>query len=179
MTRKTSIIPMFSSKKFLFLLFQEEKSARMARRYQAMYLLRCGWKLSDVATAVGKSVGTVSRWASAYKCDGIAGLHPKKIPGPKSRLSPQQLQELEADLQQSPRDLGYDFSNWDGKKVMFHIEQKFGVRFKVRRVQVLMRQLGFTLQRPRSRSEKTSKPAEARWKVEFEEKKGLSSGLTT
>jgi len=62
---------------------------------------------------------------------------------------------------------------------MYHIEQKFGVRLKVRSVQVLMRELGYTLQRPRCRSEKTSKPAEAAWKVEFQEKKSESSGRTT
>lgn len=179
MACKTNIIPLFPSTEQLFFLFRHEKRARMARRFQAVYLLRCGQKFKEVAIIVGKSVGTISRWAGAFLREGLTGLQPKRIPGRSPRLTPAQKAELDADLQKNPRDLGYDFSNWDGKRFMYHIEQKFGVRLKVRSVQVLMRELGYTLQRPRCRSEKTSKPAEAAWKVEFQEKKSESSGRTT
>jgi len=179
MTCKTDIIPLFPSKEELFSLYRHEKNARIGRRFLAMYLLRCGQKFREVAAIVGKSVGTVSRWATAFLRNGITGLLPKKIPGRTPRLTRAQMKELDADLQKNPRDLGYDFSNWDGKRVSHHIKQKFGVQLDVRRVQVLMRELGFTLQRPRRRSEKTSKPAEEAWKAEFEEKKSESSGPMT
>ena len=48
-----------------------------------------------------------------------------------------------------PRELGYDFSNWEGKSVSEHIKTKFGVLLKVRQCQYLLHELGFSLQRPR------------------------------
>ena len=170
---------MFPTKEDLFLLYKHEKNARLARRYLAMYLLAKVSKICEVAEVVGASTKAVSRWADAFHDRGIGGLWPKKNPGRTPRLTPAQMKELAQDLQKNPRDIGYDFSNWDGKRFMYHIEKKFAVKLKVRRVQVLMRKLGFTLQRPRCRSEKTSKPAEEAWKVKFEEKKSASSGRAT
>lgn len=171
MAKTLGIVPAFPTKEELFSLYNHEKDARLARRYLAMYLLAKGSKICEVASVIGKSARTVGRWAKAFRRRGIAGIWPKKTPGRASRLSREQLKELEADLQKNPRDLGYEFSNWDGKRFMYHIEKKFGVNLKVRRVQVIMRKLGFTLQRPRRRSEKTNKPAEEAWKAKFEEKK--------
>ncbi len=136
-----------------------------------MYLLAKGSKICEVASVIGRSAKTVSRWAKAFHERGMTGLWPKKVPGRKPHLSPAQMKELEQDLQKNPRDLGYDFSNWDGKRFMYHIEKKFGAKLKVRRVQVIMRRLGFTLQRPRHRSEKYNKPAEDAWTAKLEENK--------
>ncbi len=48
-----------------------------------------------------------------------------------------------------PRELNYEFSNWEGKSVAEHIHIKFGVVLTVRTVQKLLHALGFTLQRPK------------------------------
>jgi transposase len=179
MSKSLGIAPAFPTKEELLALYNHEKDARLARRYLAMYLLASGSKICEVARVIGRNPKTVSRWAKAFRKRGIAGLWWKKKPGRASRLTREQLKELEADLQRNPRDLGYEFSNWDGKRFMYHIEKKFGVKFKVRRVQVLMRTLGFTLQRPRRRSEKTNKPAEDAWTAKMEGKKNSSLDLTT
>ena len=176
MAQPAGIVPSFPTKEELLSLYNHEKDARLARRYLAMYLLAKGSDTREVASVINRSAKTVSRWADAFHSRGIGGLWPKKNPGRISRLTREQMKELDADLQKNPRDLGYDFSNWDGKTVMYHLQQKFHVLLKVRRVQIIMRALGLTLQRPKTRSERTSKPAEAAWKAEFQEKKKREFG---
>ncbi|MHA1253582.1 MAG: helix-turn-helix domain-containing protein [Candidatus Helarchaeota archaeon] len=56
---------------------------------------------------------------------------------------------MKADVLTHPRGLGYEFSNWEGKSVTFHIEKKFNVKLSVHRTQRILHELGFMLQCPR------------------------------
>lgn len=74
---------------------------------------------------------------------------PNSPPGRPSRLSRGQKDELKLDILRHPRELGYEFSNWEGKSVAEHIHVKFGVFLTVRAAQKLLHALGFSLQRPK------------------------------
>ena len=106
---------------------------------------------TKVAEIIGRHRSTIIRWVKMFNEEGIDDLVPSISPGRPSRLSEIQKEALRQDILTHPRELGYDFSNWDGKSVAHHIKHKFGVSFKVRRVQYLLHELGFTLQRPRYR----------------------------
>ena len=74
---------------------------------------------------------------------------------------------LKADVSTHPRELGYDFSNWEGKSVSEHIKNKFGVLLKVRQCQYLLHELGFTLQRPRYKFPKADPEEQEEFIQEF------------
>ena len=56
---------------------------------------------------------------------------------------------LKADALTHPRELRYEYSNWEGKNVAYNIKQRFDVELSVRQAQRLLNELGFTMQRPR------------------------------
>jgi len=98
---------------------------------------------------------------------GLKALAPKVSPGRPSRLSLEQKEELKNDVLTHPRELGYDFSNWEGKHVSKHIKNKFGVLLKVRQCQYLLHELGFSLQRPRYAFPKANRDKQERFVQEF------------
>jgi putative transposase len=155
--------------------YDEEKNVDMARKYQAIFLLMEGKSKKEVARTVRISKRQLLRWIHAYNKHGIDGLKPVPKPGRPGRLTAEQKQELDADLQKNPRELGYDFSIWDGKKLKYHIEHKFGVEFKVRRVQKIMHELDYSLQRPRPVLAKADPAKQEAFKIELDEKKGQNS----
>ncbi len=73
-----------------------------------------------------------------------------------------------------PRELGHDFSNWDGKSVSYHIKQKFSLELSVRQAQRLLHELGFTLQRPRYAFPKADPEKQKEFLNDFKKKSGLS-----
>ncbi|TXT66643.1 MAG: hypothetical protein BAJALOKI3v1_20106 [Promethearchaeota archaeon] len=74
---------------------------------------------------------------------------PNTPPGRPSRLSEEQEEQLREDISKHPRELGYEFSNWEGKNVSHHIEKVFDIEIGVRQVQRILHKLGFSLQRPK------------------------------
>ena len=70
-------------------------------------------------------------------------------PGRPSKLSIDQLRELEVILRASPREQGISANLWDGKTLSHWIRQQWGVNLGTRQCQRLFRTLGFRLRKPR------------------------------
>jgi transposase len=68
-----------------------------------------------VARLLGDGVRTVEYWVERFNNDGLAGLVEGERPGRPSKLSIEQLQELEVILRASPREQGVSANLWDGK----------------------------------------------------------------
>ena len=56
---------------------------------------------------------------------------------------------IKQDLHHSPTDFGYEFVNWTGKSVAFHISKKWGKTLSIRATIDLFHRLHLTLLRPR------------------------------
>lgn len=124
---------------------------RYFHRLHIVLLLARGFSVQKVAELYGESVRTIQRWAKAVNTYGLRGLIDNKRPGRPPRLSPEQLNELRRDLEQSPNAFGFTQGFWDGPLLSHHIKEKYGVTLKVRRCQALFHELGYTLQRPRTK----------------------------
>lgn len=129
-------------------LYKNEKNAKLKVRYHTLVLMHEFQNCTTVAELVKKSRTTIQSWVTAFNAGGIEAILPKSPPGCPSRLSEDQKEELKTDILTHPRELGYEFSNWEGKNVSEHIKNKFGVLLKVRQCQYLLHELGFTLQCP-------------------------------
>jgi len=129
-------------------LYKKERNSKLKERYQALYLMIELQNCTKVADLIKKSRTTIQTWVKAFNEGGLEEIVPKSPPGRPSSLTEDQKKLLKADVSTHPRELGYDFSNWEGKSVSEHIKNKFGVLLKVRQCQYLLHELGFALQRP-------------------------------
>ena len=130
-------------------LYKKERNSKLKERYHALFLMYEFQNCTKVAELVKKSRRTIQLWVNAFNEGGLEAIVPNTPPGRPSRLSEDQKEELKTDILTHPRELGYEFSNWEGKSVSEHIKTKFGVLLKVRQCQYLLHELGFSLQRPR------------------------------
>jgi transposase len=94
---------------------------------------------------------TIANWIHKINEEGdVEVLRDKEKPGRTTRLDEDQLQTLQVNLQQAPRELGIDANLWDGKALSHHIKKAFGIELQVRQCQRLFRKLGFSLKRART-----------------------------
>ena len=151
-------------------LYRNENDGRMKERYHAIYLMHVFKSAKKVAKIVLRSKKTVINWIKAFNEGGIEGLARDSPPGKQSRLSKEQMDDLKKDVLKNPRELGYDFSNWEGKSVEHHILEKFGVKLGVRAVQKLLHKLGFSLQRPKYKLAKADPEAQKEFRQKLKKK---------
>lgn len=88
------------------------------------------------------------------------GLDAKPHPGPKPRLTPEQLGELEALLLQGAKAHGWRTKLWTATRVAALIERHFAVHYHPEHVRkILKRSLGWTSQKPQRRAKERDEAA--------------------
>ncbi len=137
-------------------LYKKEKNSKLKERYHALFLMYEFINCTTVAELIKKSRRTIQTWVKIFNESGLEAIAPNSPPGRPSRLSQDQKEELKLDIMTHPRELNYEFSNWEGKSVAEHIYIKFGVVLTVRAAQKLLHALGFSLQRPKYRFPKAN-----------------------
>ena len=131
---------------------------------QAARLLEKGYSQSEVARRVGAHRQSVSQWAAELREKGRAGLKQAGRAGRKPRLSPQQLSKIEQGLKQGPEVLGYGTSLWTSARVAHLMQQECGVQYHPGHVWRLLRQLGWSCQRPAGRALERDEAKIQQWK---------------
>jgi len=136
------------------------------RRLQAARLLRQGLRQSEVARRVGVHRQSVSRWAKQLATGGLTSLKKAGRSGRKPRLSPADLRRIERKLKRGAEAQGYVTGLWTAQRVGKLIEQECGVHYHPSHVWRILRQLGWTAQRPSGRALERDEEAIQRWKDE-------------
>lgn len=105
-------------------------------------------KLGEIMRA---SPRTIANWIHSINDTGqINVLRDKEKPGRNSRLTDEQLLEIQDAIQQHPTALGLDANLWDGKALSYFIKKNYDIILKVRQCQRIFKKLGFTLKRGRT-----------------------------
>ena len=136
------------------------------RRRLAGRLLLQGKGIREVARLVGASPAAVHRWKRIVEREGLAGLKAKPHPGPRPRLTPEQKQRLKEILLQGPRAAGFPTDLWTLARVAQVIERRIGVKYHPAHVWRILRQLGFSPQKPERRARERDEAAIERWRRE-------------
>jgi transposase len=134
------------------------------RRMVAARLLRQGVSQSEVARRLGVHRQSVIRWVRQLAQSGRAGLKKAGRAGRKPRLSPAQLRQLEQGLKRGPEALGYATGLWTANRVQELIEYRTGVRYHAAHVWRILRQLGWSCQRPTGKALERDEEAIRYWK---------------
>jgi transposase len=118
------------------------------RRLRAASLFQQGESQAEVARVLGVHRQTVHRWAKRFDSEGRAALKKAGRAGRKPRLSAAEWQGIEQGLKRGPEVLGYDTSLWTSPRVADLIEHQCGIRYHPGHVWKILRQMGWSCQRP-------------------------------
>ena len=138
--------------------------ALQRRRMKAAKLLKEGIPEAEVARQVGVHRQSVNRWAKQLVESGRAGLRKAGRAGRKPGLSESDLKRIERGLKQGPEALGYQTSLWTSWRVADLIERECGVKYHPGHVWRILRQLGWSCQRPTGRALERNETAIQQWK---------------
>ena len=134
------------------------------RRMEAAKLLKQGMSQSEVARRLGVHRQSVIRWARQLAQSGRAGLKKAGRAGRKPQLSGAQLKQIEHALKRGPEAFGYASGLWTASRVRELIEDQCGVRYHQAHVWRILRQLGWSCQRPSGRALERDEEAIRYWK---------------
>lgn len=139
-------------------------NALQRRRLKAARLLQQGCSEAEVARKVGVHRQSVNRWARQMAAGGRESLRKAPQPGRKPRLSQAERRRIVAGLKRGPEALGYETGLWTSWRVADLIERECGVRYSNVQVWRILRQLGWSCQRPVGRALERNEKAIRRWK---------------
>jgi len=126
-------------------------------------MLRQELSQSEVARRVGVQRQSVSRWAGELEQSGVGGLRRAKRTGRPPKLSAAQLRDLEQALKRGPEACGFATGLWTARRVRDLIESRTGVRYHEDHVWRILRQLGWSCQRPVGRAVARAEAAIRNW----------------
>ncbi len=140
-----------------------ETAIREWRRHRAWELKQAGWKQQDIAQALGVSEGAVSHWCQAARSGGDQALDAKPRPGVPSKLTAEQKADVVELLTQGAETHGYAGAVWTTARVADLIERHFGVHYHPATMSDLLRELGWSLQKPVVRASQRNEQAIRDW----------------
>jgi len=133
---------------------------------EAARLLGKGYSQSELARRVGVHRQSVGQWARQLEQGGRRALKKAGRAGRKSRLRPEDLRRIELGLKRGPQSLGYETSLWTSWRVAHLIEQECGVKYHPTQAWRILRQLGWSCQRPTGRALERDEKKIQQWKRE-------------
>jgi transposase len=134
------------------------------RRMEAARLLEKGYSQSEVARRVKAHRQSVSQWARQLQQGGRRALKKAGRAGRKPRLSVEDLRRVERGLKGGPEALGYETSLWTSQRVAHLIEHECGVKYHPSQAWRILRQLGWSCQRPTGRALERDEAKIQQWK---------------
>lgn len=135
-------------------------------RKRAIELWQDTKKQNEIAEALGVAQSTVSGWINQYKENGEASLAYPKMGGSTRRIPIEQQQQLVELLSKGAVENGYDGELWTRPRVQHLIKERFNIDYSVRAVGDLLRDLGYSLQKPAKRSYKQDPEKVRQWREE-------------
>ena len=145
---------------------KQPKDWREARRLRAWALKEKGWRPARIAEALGVTRGAVSQWFKKAEAEGVEALYGRKHPGPKPRLQAEQLTPLPERLAPGAEAYGFRGEVWTCKRVAHVIAKALGVTYTPQQVGNLLRQLGWSRQKPQTRASQRDEVAIETWRNE-------------
>lgn len=121
---------------------------------------------TEVARLLGVTRSAVNQWQQALRRKGRKALTAKPHPGAKPRLSRPQRRKLLRILVRGPCRAGFGTNLWTCPRVATVIHEQFGVTYHASHVWRLLRQLGWSCQKPEQRARERDEAEIERWRRE-------------
>lgn len=119
------------------------------RRLAAARLLRAGrFTQAEIARQLGVSRAAVTHWNHRLGQAGPAGLHRRRAPGRRPRLTDAQWEHLLGQLRQGAVAAGFDTERWTLPRIAHVVERTFGVRYHGSRLSRALHARNWSPQQP-------------------------------
>jgi transposase len=135
-----------------------------ARRHRALRLLDDGRSLNEVARLLECAPSSVMRWRDVRAAGGVKALRVRTSPGRPRKLSERDRRRLVQQLLRGAGAHGYATELWTTARVAKVIARTFRVRYHRAHVGRLLRELGWSVQKPERRALERDDERIARWK---------------
>jgi len=136
------------------------------RRLRAWALSQEGWSGRAIANALGVTPGAVSQWLKRAREGGAQALVHRMPPGPTSKLTAEQKSQLVRLLEQGAEAHGFLGDVWTTKRVAALIQRAFGIRYHPAHMSRLLREIGWSVQKPIRRATQRDEQVIAQWTTE-------------
>jgi transposase len=136
------------------------------RRLAAARLFRQGVSQAEVARRLDVTRQSVSRWHADWSEGGKQALKGAGRAGRLPKLTKAQLRRVDRELRKGPLEHGYDTELWTLQRVAEVIEATTGVRYHPGHVWRVLKQLGWSRQRPARSAVERDDEAIATWRAE-------------
>lgn len=133
------------------------------RRFQALALHRQGVPQADIARQLRVSRAAVCQWLKRARKKGRAALRSQPRPGRPPKLTGRQRQTLVRLLALGAERAGYVTQLWTAERIQRLVLERFGARYHVHHVPKLLRQCGWSYQRPTGRAVERDEAEVRRW----------------
>ena len=140
------------------------RDAKAARRMLALALVLEGSSREEAARYAGMDRQTLRDWVHRFNAEGPPGLHDRRRPGRKPRLTPAQEAELAAAVDQGPDPDRDGVVRWRRIDLQALIGTRFDVRLHERSVGKVLRRLGFARLSVRPKHPKADEAAQEAFK---------------
>ena len=119
----------------------------------------------DVAKVFQVSQGLVSQLYARYRAQGDEGIRRKPAPGASAKLTAAQREQLGELLDLGAVAQGFEGEQWTRRRVRRLIEHTFGVTYEVSSVGRLLRDMGFSRQKPLRKDHRQKEAEVTTWKT--------------
>ena len=140
-----------------------DKAPRVASRLQAIMLSVQRQTTGQIAQSLQVDRTRVHAWIVAWNEHGSEGLLEGHRSGRPARLKPTQREQLTDILDSGPVAYGLNTGVWTSPLIAQIIHEEFNVRYHPGHVRHLLKQLSFSVQRPKTRWVQADPKKQNRW----------------
>lgn len=149
-------------KKYIPSLSREE---REKRRTKAASLFKKGVSHAEISRRLDVSPAAVTQWRNAYAHGGKKALRSKGHPGFPSKVTPEKRVRFKAEILKGPLAHGYPTNLWTLPRLGAVLRKIVRVQFSDVWVWNIVRDLGFTPQKPQVKAKQRDEQAIAGWRT--------------
>ena len=133
------------------------------RRLKAVGLFKRGYTRAKVARTLGVSHETARRWHAAWSKGGRQGLKAAGRAGRKPKLNKAEVRKFGKELLRGPEAHGYVTQLWTLKRMATLLKKLTGVSYHPNHMWRVLREVGWSCQRPERRARERNEAAIKRW----------------
>lgn len=140
--------------------YRSERDRQLARRWQALWLLREGRALAEVAALVGVAYRTVQEWVGWYRAGGLDEVARHRVGGLRRPIRRPLTPEQEAALVERAGTVGFATR----QLALDWLAERFGARLTLRQLERVFARRRLRRKVPRPISDRADPAAQATWK---------------
>jgi transposase len=141
------------------------REEREKRRSKAAALFKKGISHAEISRRLGVTPAAVTQWRSAYAHGGKKALTSKGHPGFSSKVTTEKRARFKAEILKGPLAHGYPTNLWTLSRLATVLAKIVRVRYSEVWTWKIVRDLGFTPQKPRVKAIQRDEKAIAGWRT--------------